>query len=143
MATNWNYTREEESNNRATEGYYRCSIEKVWEAKSQARNDMLVVSLAINGTETKVRDYFVQGEYFNRKITKFFDGFPDIEDGNFDYKAWIGKKGAVALKKDDSGYLKVRFYITPTDSAYKDLPEWVEETNDNGEPVIDDDSIPF
>ena len=133
---NWNYKREE--TNYANEGNYWATITGVEEKQSQSGNDMLVVTYSIDETDTLIKDYFVQGKYFNRRITKFFDAFQNIEDGDFEYVKWIGKKAAVTLGKDDKGYLKIKRYIAPTDKAYKDLPTPTPEV-----PLLIDNDLPF
>jgi len=77
----WNYTPEETT--RAVVGDYRCAVADAWEAvsKSSGKN-MIVVTVKINGTNVKVNHYFVEGEYFNRNITSFFDSF-GIKRGDF------------------------------------------------------------
>lgn len=117
--TDWNYKRDDTQY--AREGNYWATITGAEEKKSKSGNDMLVVTLEIDGTATTIKDYFVQGEYFNRRITKFFDAFKNIADGDFSYPKWIGKKAAVSLKKDDKGYLKIGRYIASDDVAIKDM----------------------
>lgn len=34
---------------------------------------------------------YVEGEYFNKNMTRFFDAF-GIQPGNFNFQSWIGKK---------------------------------------------------
>ena len=34
---------------------------------------------------------YVEGEYFNKNMTRFFDAF-GIQPGNFNFQQWIGKK---------------------------------------------------
>ena len=134
----WNYKRDDTQY--AREGNYWATITEAEEKKSKSGNDMLVVTYSIDGTATTIKDFFVQGEYFNRRITKFFDAFKNIADGDFSYIKWIGKKGAVNLGKDDNGYLKIKRYIASDSVELKDMsaPEPEAESL-----VIDDDNLPF
>ena len=114
---------------RAKPGDYRVEIVSAEEKQSKSGNDMIVVGLKLNGTEIKVNDYFVQGEYFADKISRFFDAFPMLkgEDnkGDFNFLTWVGCIGAAKFKEDEKGYLKVQYYLTP-EKAEK-LPTWVGE----------------
>jgi len=140
----WNYTPEETT--RAVVGDYRCAVADAWEAvsKSSGKN-MIVVTVKINGTNVKVNHYFVEGEYFNRNITSFFDSF-GIKRGDFNLLGWVGCIGAAKFCEDDQGYTKVKWFLSPEQS--EKLPAWEGEvperqTVSNLVDVTDDDDLPF
>lgn len=117
---NWDsYQREERP--RLTPGDYRVEIVSVEESISKAGNPMIVIKVRPNGSKIDIPEYFVKGEYFNPKMTQFFDSF-NIDDGDFTFPTWIGAVGAARLKEDDQGYLKVHYFINK-DRAEK-LPPW-------------------
>lgn len=131
------------------EGNYRVGIVEVEEKQSKSGNDMIVVSLKLNGTGVTVKDYFVKNEFFNEKVSRFFDAFPVLKgennEGDFNFPTWIGCVGAARFKTDDKGYLKVQYYLTP--ERAKKLPEWVGEMPER-QTVTElteesDDDIPF
>lgn len=127
-------------------GDYRVEIVSAEETKSKAGNPMIKVGLRPNCSEIVINEYFVQGEYFNRKISGFFDAFPQIEDGDFNFLGWVGCVGAAKLKQDDSGYLKVHYFLKPKQA--EKLPEWKgalpeRQTMETAFTEIEDDDLPF
>jgi hypothetical protein len=109
--TDWNYQREEREETKVT-GRLRCVIVDVEETESKTSGlPMIVVSVRPSGTVFKVKSYIVKNEHFNRNMTQFFDAFPDIGDGNFNFIEWIGCEGAAMFDLDDKGYVKVKYWI--------------------------------
>ena len=94
-------------------GKKRCVIVSVEEGKSKQGNDMIVVAVRPSGCRFTVRDYIVKNDSFNRRMTQFFDAFPEIEFGDFNLMTWVGAEGAVNLAEDERGYLKVKGYVDP------------------------------
>lgn len=140
---NWNYAREETPKMGA--GDYRFEVVSAEETVSKSGNKMIVVGLKPNGASFTINDYFVEGEWFNSKMTGFFDG-TNIEENNFELLTWIGAMGAARFKEDESGYLKVHYYLDP-ERAEK-LPEWQGEkperqTVTDFEVVDEDDDLPL
>lgn len=144
---NWNYAREEST--RAGAGDYRFEVVSGEEKVSSTNKDMIVVALKLNGTSVTVKDYFVSGEFFNRKVTHFFDS-TGIEEGNFNFLTWVGATGAARFKEDDQGYLKVAYYLDP--KRAEKLPPWqgeaperqtVTEIGKDFTDIPGDDELPF
>lgn len=116
----WDYKRETQA--RVGAGDHRFEVVSAEEKLSSTNKNMIVVELRPNGASFTVRDYFVEGEYFNRRATSFFDS-TNVEDGNFNLLTWTGAVGAARFKEDENGFLKVHYYI---DKAKQDkLPAWV------------------
>lgn len=142
-----NYKREEMPRAGAGDYWFEVLEAKKTVSKNSG-NNMLVVSLLLNGTGITVKDYFVEGEWFNRNITSFFDA-TNIEDGDFELLTWTGAVGAAKFKEDDNGYLRVHYYLNKDQQSK--LPEWQGEmperqtvTEIGGfEPVENDDDLPF
>lgn len=125
MSSTWDDYRPEEAP-KTEPGDYRCEVVDVEDTTSKSSGrPMLVITVKINGTNIKVKQYVVKNEYFNRNITEFFDSF-GIERGDFNILGWIGAVGAAKFVEDENGYLKVRWFLSP-DKAEK-LPEWVGKT---------------
>lgn len=145
--SNWNdYKREEAP--KAQRGDYRCAIIAAEETTSKtSKLPMIVVTVQPNGMTAKVKNYIVKNQYFNRNMTSFFDAFPSIGDGNFNLLEWVGAVGAGKFALDDDGYLKVRWFLTPTQA--EKLPEWQgampeRQTVTSFDEVDDkDDDLPF
>jgi hypothetical protein len=110
--TEWNYQREEREEQAKVTGRLRCVIVDVEETESKTSGlPMIVVSVRPSGTVFKVKSYIVKNEHFNRNMTQFFDAFPEIGDGNFNFIEWIGCEGAAMFDLDDKGYVKVKYWI--------------------------------
>lgn len=140
----WNDYRYEEPT-RVEPGDYRVEVIKAEEQKSRNGNRMIVVTLRPNGTSLLIRDYFVDGEYFDGKVSRFFDAFPEIGQGNFNLVTWGGAVGAVRLREDGE-YLRVHYYLTPKKAEA--LPEWVGNkpqrmTVTDFETMTDKSDLPF
>ena len=147
---NWsNYQREEREEVAKVTGKLRCQIVDVEEGVSKSGNDMIIVTVRPSGSTAKVKHWIVQGEYFNRNMTQFFDAFPEITDGDFNFISWVGAMGAANFVLDDNDYLKVKYFIN-ADKAEK-LPPFEGEkierqtvTNFASEEDGDDfDELPF
>ena len=120
--SSWDNYKYEERKPALEPGNYRAVIIDVEEKKSKTGKDMIVIELRPSGASFSVRDYIVAGDYFNDKISRVFDAFPEIGNGNFNFLEWIGAMGAVKLKIDSEGYLKVHYYLTPEEA--ENLPEF-------------------
>lgn len=142
---NWNDDYKREETPRAEAGDYRVSIKSVEEKTSSKGNPMLVITLALNGTNITVRDYIVKNDWFNKNMTQFFDSF-NIEEGDFDILTWVGAVGAAHFKNDEKGYLKRAWYIDKAKA--EKLPAWIgdmpeRQTVTTMEELGDDDDLPF
>lgn len=109
---NWNYQREEQQSSTQFVGKRRCVIVDVEETTSKSGKNMIVVTVKPSGCEFKVKQYIVEGEYFNRNMTSFFDSFKEIPEGDFNYIGWIGAEGAADFALDDNDYLKIKYFIS-------------------------------
>lgn len=144
--SNWDYTREETTNVAA--GDHRFEVVSAEEKTSKSGKRMIVVGLKPNGASFTVNDYFVEGEYFNRNMTSFFDS-TNIEEGNFNFPTWIGAVGAARFKEDENGFLKRAYYLDP--KRAEKLPPWQGDMPERqtvteigyGFVKITDDELPF
>ena len=114
MADYSDFQRENETR---IEGRQRCVVVNAEEGKSKAGNDMIIISIRPSGCKFTVKDYIVKNDSFNRRMTAFFDAFPEITFGDFNLITWVGAEGAVNLAEDESGYLKVKGYVDPVKAA--------------------------
>lgn len=147
--SNWSDYRYEEST-RLEPGNHRVVIVAAEEKKSRSGNDMIVVTVQPSGSKTKINDYFVKGPYFNEKISRLFDAFPEIGQGNFNFLEWVGAMGAAKLKLDEDDYLKIHYYLTPDKTENLppfegDKPErqTVTSIGSGMQPVDPEDDLPF
>ncbi len=145
----FNYTREESTNVGA--GDHRFAVVSAEQKVSKSGKQMIVVTLKPNGATFTVNDYIVEGEYFNKKMTQFYDS-TGIAEGDFNYLTWVGAIGAARFKEDEQGYLKVAYYINQ--QRAEKLPAWVGEkperqtvTEIGGgsgmKDIPEDDDLPF
>jgi hypothetical protein len=121
--SNWDDFKRDETPGTVHTGKQRCVIVAAEETISKtSKKPMIVVTVTPSGSTIKVKNYIVKNEYFNRNMTSFFDAFPDIESGNFNFVEWIGAVGAANFGTDDNGYLTVKWFINPKQA--ENLPEW-------------------
>lgn len=93
------------------DGDHTCFIQKVEEKQSNTGKHMLEVSMTVDNVGTQYVERYVEGEYFNKNMSRFFDAF-GIQCGDWNYADWYGKtaKGHFCHKQesyqDKSGELK-------------------------------------
>lgn len=136
-----------EATTRAGAGDYRVEIVNAENKETrETHKNMIVLSLKLNGTSIIVKDYIVEGEWFNRKATQIFDSF-NIKEGDFNLITWNGAIGAARLKEDENGYLKVAYYLDK--KRAEKLPAWVGEVPERQnvtsfeEVNLEEDNLPF
>lgn len=146
--SNWSdYQREEREEQAKITGKMRCVITDVDEGVSKASGlPMITISVRPSGCGYKVKSYIVKNDHFNRNMTQFFDAFPEIGDGNFDFLTWVGCEGAAMFDLDDRGYVKVKYWVDAVRAA--DLPAF-EGSKPERQTVTaidvepEDDDLPF
>ena len=142
----WNYSHEEGKGTIA-EGDRRCVIVNAEESVSKSSgNPMIIVTVRPSGSTAKVKSYIVKNDNFNRNMTEFFAAFPAIEEGNLEFIEWIGALGAAKFGKDDKGYLKVKWFLSP--DKVENLPPFEGEVPERQtvtklEEIDDESDLPF
>ena len=101
-------------------GKRRCVIVAAEEGVSSKGNDMIVITVRPSGCRFTVKDFIVKNDSFNRRMTAFFDAFPEITFGDFNTMTWVGAEGAVNLQEDKNGYLVIKAYVDAVSA--RDLP---------------------
>lgn len=146
----FNFKREESTNVGA--GDHRFEVVSAEQTTSKSGKQMIVIGLKPNGASFTVNDYIVEGEYFNRKMTQFYDS-TGIAEGDFNFLTWVGAVGAAKFKEDENGYLKVGYYIDQ--KRAEKLPPWQGPTPErqtvttigsgagNFVDISSDDDLPF
>ena len=116
---NWDdYRREEREPEAKVTGKQRCVITAVEEAVSKSSgNPMIVITVRPSGCRFTVRTWLVKNDNFNLNATAFFDAFPEIGGGNFNFIEWVGAEGAAMFGEDENGYLKVKYWLSPERAA--------------------------
>lgn len=152
----WNYEREESTFALLPEGNYRIRIKKAEKAVSKSGNDMLALQFEVSGSNKVLYHYITfmdnNPQLTNRLLTGFFDGFKDIEDGDFNMQGWIGKVGACHIKhEEDTGFgerERISYFINA--SKQDSLPAWVEPSGNSAgagsTPVVTvpiEEEVPF
>lgn len=121
----WNFQREEKERESAVTGKHRVVIVEADEGVTgpNSKNPgtpMIIVKLRPSGRHFTVTHRFVKNDYFNRNMTSFFDAFPEIEFGDFNFLTWVGAEGAAMFKEDERGYTQISYFLPPERAA--DLP---------------------
>lgn len=122
---NWDFRREENERESAVTGKYRVVITDVTEGVTgpNSKNPgtpMITIKFRPSGRRFTINYRIVKNDYFNRNMTAFFDAFPEIRMGDFNFITWVGAEGAAMLKEDDRGYTQVSYLLSPERAA--DLP---------------------
>ena len=150
---NWDsYKREDQERESAVTGKHRVVITEAGEAvtgpnSKKPGTPMIVLKLRPSGRKFSVTHRIPKNEYFNRNMTQFFDAFPEIKDGDFNFLGWVGAEGAAMFKEDSNGYTQVSYFLDPVRAS--DLPAFEGEKPekqsitklDNDEE--DSDGLPF
>lgn len=90
MAFMNNYTPEERKTFDIPDGDYKVRIMKAENAFSKTGLQMHCITLQVEGSAENYIHFICEGEFYNRKMTEFFDAF-GIQRGNFNFSSWIGK----------------------------------------------------
>ena len=147
--SNWDdFQREDREESAKVTGRLRCVIVEAEETTSKASGlPMIVVSVRPSGTTFKVKTYLVKNDHFNRNATAFFDAFPEITFGDFNFLSWVGAEGAAMFKEGANGYTELAYFLSPERAA--DLPPFEgdkpeRQTITSLDDAEDDDSdLPF
>ena len=108
------YRREERTPENKVAGKLRCVIVDVEEGTSKKSGlPMITIYVRPSGCKFKVKNWLVHNEKFNENAAKFFDAFPEIEDGNFNFVEWIGAEGAANFVEDENGFLNIKSWVFP------------------------------
>ena len=124
--SNWtDFQREEKERESAVIGKHRVVITDACEGVTGANSKkpgtpMIIVKLRPSGRKFTVTYRIVKNEYFNRNMTSFFDSFPEITFGDFNFLSWVGAEGAAMFKEDDRGYTQISYFLSPERAS--DLP---------------------
>lgn len=154
---NWNFERNDTTEYKVLpEGVYRIRIKSADKAVSKSGNDMLALQFEVSGSNTILYHYIVfmqdRPEITNRNLTRFFDSFKDIKEGDLDTKNWIGKVGACMIKHEEYNgkeQAKIDYFIHKDKQSA--LPPWkdpatTEKATNTGDFLVEDtsdDDLPF
>ena len=98
--SNWSdFKREENERESAVTGKHRVVITEGTEGVTgpNSKNPgtpQIIIKVRPSGRHFSVTYRMVKNEDFNRNATQFFDAFPEIGDGNFNFVEWVGAEGA-------------------------------------------------
>ena len=112
---------ESEKSERQPLGKTRCVIVDVEETVSKSSGlPMIVVIVKPSGYNAKLKYYIVKNEKFNKNMTDFFDAVDGVDDGDFNFLAWIGCEIGADIGLDDNGFWKVKWWLSR--SKLENLP---------------------
>lgn len=145
------YQREETERESTITGKHRVVITEAGEALTGPKSKvpgtpMIVVKLRPSGKNFSVTHRIVKNDYFNRNMTQFFDAFPEITEGDFNFLSWVGAEGAAMFKEGKDGYTELSYFLDPVRAA--DLPAFVgnkpeKQTITSLDEEESDDGLPF
>ena len=145
----WNFKRDEQTfETKIPEGEHRIRIKSAEKSVSKTGNDMLTLQFEVSGFDATIYHYIVflqdRPEITNRNLTRFFDSFKGIPEGDLNTANWIGKVGACRIKHEEyngNKNAKIDYFIS-ADKA-ENLPAWKEPDNGFKNVPTEDDPIPF
>ena len=116
------------------EGNYRVRIENAEEATSHAGNNMIKLTLAVSGYNTKIWYYLVLNGNTpedtlktNRRLNSIFSSF-DIVKGNMHLSDWRGCVGGAKIIHEEDNFgkeqAKIQYFLYR--NAVNKLPAWQE-----------------
>lgn len=152
--SDWGYTRDESKRENKT-GILRCVITQAETAVSKTSGkDMIVIWIRPSGCDFTVKNYIVKNEHFNKNMTDFYDAFPSIPEGNFDFLSWVGAEGAANFGEEEyNGYknMKVKWFVSaekaqnlpPFEGKKPEKQEVTTLGGDTFAPVENDGDLPF
>ena len=126
-------------------GARRCVVISAEVKLSKTGKTMIAIGLRPSGSKISVKYFIVEGPYWNRNLTQFYDSF-NVEEGNLEVVTWVGAEGAANFITDENGYLKVKNFIRKDRAA--DLPPYEGEkperqTVTHFEDLSEDEELPF
>ncbi|MCK9477970.1 MAG: DUF669 domain-containing protein [Firmicutes bacterium] len=152
MAINWQFNAdnyEERSFEVLPIGDYRIRVEKAEQGKSAKGNDLVKLTFAVSGKNTRLFHYITflpnNPEATDQMLGDFWDSF-QIAHGNLEPSTWIGKVGACRTKHEEyegEKQHKVAYFKKP--NQVEKLPPWVESSSVHTQPVPPptDADVPF
>ena len=150
--SNWDdFQREEKERESAVTGKHRVVITEATEGVTGPNSKtpgtpMIIVKVRPSGRHFSVTHRIVKNDRFNLNMTQFFDAFPEIPFGDFNFLSWVGAEGAAMFKLDNNGYAAVSYFLAPERAA--DLPAFEGEkperqTITSLDENEDEDELPF
>jgi hypothetical protein len=125
------------------EGEYWLYIEDAEEKTSKAGNEMIEVKLSVDGYACRVFHVFVNNEYIQKYLDRFFASF-GITPGDFNLSGWLGKKGRARIKHEEYNNrtnAKIDYFILLRDD--EDFPLNASEFGDDGGEYDTHTGMPF
>jgi hypothetical protein len=127
-------------------GEYGAEIERAETAVSKNGNDMIRVTLSIEGKQFFW--HIVAGNWFNSNCTKFCICF-GIRPGSFNFEQWRGKRGTVGIKADERNpdYFNIAYLVAPESGDTARKPDYNRQEAKPGNagpstPTAKDSSLP-
>ena len=116
------------------EGNYRVRIESALEKTSRSGKDMIELTLAVSGYNSKIWYYLVfdssseqMTQMTDQRLGSIYDSFR-IEPGDFNMDNWEGQTGGAHIRQraDDSGTMRSEVSYFLSHKKVDALPEWIE-----------------
>jgi hypothetical protein len=82
------------------EGIHTLRVEEAKPGMSKSGNEMIKVTFSVEGYSAKVFHYFVDNEYAQKNLDRFFDAF-GIRPGDFNTEHWTGRTGGADIQHEE------------------------------------------
>lgn len=116
------------------DGDHLVTISKAAPATTKNGREMIEVTLKVDGTSVPYTERFVDNEYANKNLSRFFDSFC-IQPGNFNFSFWTGKSACAHFEHVQETFTgndgiqktvnksKLKYFIVPEKPSITDFPE--------------------
>jgi hypothetical protein len=116
------------------DGDHLVTISKAAPAITKNGREMIEVTLKVDGTNVPYTERFVDNEYANKNLSRFFDSFC-IQPGNFNFSFWAGKNAYAHFEHGQETFTgndgvqktvnksKLKYFIVPEKPSMSDFPE--------------------
>lgn len=131
------------------EGEQFLRVEGAEITRSKTGKQMLVVAFSVsNSNGVFYKENFVEGDFFNKSMSRFFDAF-QIKPGNFNLQQWKGKQGRAMFQKRQEEYqdtngnwkqaikTKLAYFIVPSTQQQQQQQQQRPEVVYTDDPNVD------
>ena len=131
------------------EGNYRVRIESAVEKTSRTGKDMVELTLAVSGYNSKIWYYLVfdssnerMTQMTDQRLGSIYDSF-GIAPGDFNMDNWEGKTGGARIRQraDDSGTMRSEVSYFLSRKKVDALPAWTESGQKAAQATVQDDVV--
>lgn len=85
------------------DGDHRVTVVQAREAQAKSGRAMIEVTLKVEGATAQYIERYVDNEFFNKNISRFFDAF-GMKPGNFQFASWANRTATAHFEHEQDTY---------------------------------------